>query len=66
MASLIVERASVINHILPQDSEDDTETSHVTLQALIELYTNYLRKAKEPSKEAYNWVSVTGPHRTVH
>ena len=21
-------------------------------------YTNYLRKAKEPSKEAYKWVSV--------
>ncbi|KAJ8318167.1 hypothetical protein KUTeg_003258 [Tegillarca granosa] len=29
--------------------------SHKTLKALIDLYYNYLKKAKEPDKEAYSW-----------
>ncbi|KAK3090472.1 hypothetical protein FSP39_012133, partial [Pinctada imbricata] len=55
MAQLIVERTSVINHILPQSNEESLDISHTTLKALIDLYYSYLCKAKEPSKEAYNW-----------
>ncbi|OWF40859.1 integrator complex subunit 1-like [Mizuhopecten yessoensis] len=55
MAQLIVERTTVINHILPLENQPSNELSHVTLKALIDLYTNYLRKAKEPDKEAYSW-----------
>ena len=58
MAQLIVERTTVINHILPQDGQSDCPISHMTLTALIDLYTTYLRKAKEPDKEAYSWVNI--------
>jgi len=59
MAQLIVERTTVVNHILPSEG-DDRQLAHMTLQALIDLYTNYLRKAKEPDKEAYSWVGIPG------
>ncbi|XP_060071544.1 integrator complex subunit 1-like [Ylistrum balloti] len=58
MAQLIVERTTVINHILPVENQPCSELSHVTLKALIDLYTNYLRKAKEPDKEAYSWSNI--------
>ncbi|XP_033752257.1 integrator complex subunit 1-like [Pecten maximus] len=58
MAQLIVERTTVINHILPVENQPSSELSHVTLKALIDLYTNYLRKGKEPDKEAYSWSNI--------
>ncbi|XP_048256851.1 integrator complex subunit 1-like [Haliotis rufescens] len=55
VAQLIVERTSVINHILPCEGNPWTPSQDVTLNALISLYVNYLKKAREPHKEAYTW-----------
>ena len=56
MAQLIVERNTIINHILPEEGRDDTTETHQTLKSLISLYNSYLKKAKEPQKEGYSWV----------
>ncbi|ESO87352.1 hypothetical protein LOTGIDRAFT_107278 [Lottia gigantea] len=55
MAQLIVERTSIINHILPAEGSKRTPMEDQTLAALIDLYMNYLIKATEQDKEAYNW-----------
>ena len=58
IAQLIVERTTVMNYILPSISEDLNKQSLDTLEALIFLFVNYLRKAKEQNKAGYSWVSL--------
>jgi hypothetical protein len=58
LANLIVDRTTVVNHILPQEVDCKVEMAHLTLTALHSLYFNYLTKAKKPNKEAYSWVCV--------
>ncbi|XP_022317209.2 integrator complex subunit 1-like [Crassostrea virginica] len=55
IANLIVDRTTVVNHILPQEEGRENELAHLTLTALYSLYFNYLTKAKKPNKEAYSW-----------
>lgn len=56
IANLIVDRTTVVNHILPLEEDCKIEMAHLTLTALHSLYFNYLTKAKKPNKEAYSWV----------
>ncbi|XP_056018068.1 integrator complex subunit 1-like isoform X2 [Ostrea edulis] len=55
IANLIVDRTTVVNHILPLEEDCKIEMAHLTLTALHSLYFNYLTKAKKPNKEAYSW-----------
>ncbi|XP_023242494.1 integrator complex subunit 1-like [Centruroides sculpturatus] len=63
MAQLIVERP-IINCILPQDL-NYANNNNTFLIAISDIFIKYLRKAKEPSKEAYSWSSSQG-HILVH
>lgn len=54
VTQLIVERTTVMNHIVPPHG-NRPELADKTLTAVLSLYTKYLRKAKEPDKEAYDW-----------
>lgn len=63
MAQLIVERP-IINCILPQDCSY-ANNNNAFLIAISDIFIKYLRKAKEPSKEAYSWSSSQG-HILVH
>lgn len=58
VTQLIVERTTVMNHIVPPHG-NRPELADKTLTAVLSLYTKYLRKAKEPDKEAYDWVSLS-------
>ena len=58
IAQLIVERTTVINYILPMDSSPRSPEQLNTLEALIQLFVNYLHTAKEPDTEGYSWVSA--------
>jgi len=61
MAQLIVERATLINHLLPQD-ELRTELAEHVLTAMINMFYVYLMKAQLPQIEAaFQWV-CTHPH----
>ncbi|KAL4240200.1 Integrator complex subunit 1 [Mactra antiquata] len=55
IAQLIVERTTIINYILPQDVGEISKCSLDTLEAFIQLFVDYLRKAKEPNKTGYQW-----------
>jgi len=56
MAQLIVERATLINHLLPQD-ELRTELAEHVLTAMINMFYVYLMKAQLPQMEAaFQWV----------
>lgn len=55
IAQLIVERTTIINYILPQDTGTSAPFSFDTLEAFIQLFVNYLRKAKEPNTASYSW-----------
>lgn len=55
MAQLIVERATLINHLLPQE-DVMSECADVVLAAMIGLFYNYLMKAQQPQHEGYSWV----------
>lgn len=57
LGQLIVERCAVINHLFPMEEERRTRQADITLRSLIHLYTSYLRKAKEPDRSSYTWVS---------
>ena len=60
MAQLIVERATLINHILPQEGISvNSERANLVLSAMLKLFFNYLTKAQEPEREGYSWVSAT-------
>lgn len=56
IAQLIVERTTIVNYILPQEMETASKSSLDTLEAFIQLFVDYLRKAKEPNKTGYAWV----------
>ena len=56
MAQLIVERATLINHLLPQDGIIN-ECAQRVLIAMIKLFYVYLAKAQQPQNEAIQWVS---------
>jgi len=61
MAQLIVERATLINHLLPQD-EQRTELAEHVLTAMIDMFYVYLIKAQLPQIEAaFQWVSTLLP-----
>ena len=56
VAQLIVERATLINHLLPQD-EHRTELAEHVLTAMIDMFYMYLIKAQLPQIEAaFQWV----------
>jgi integrator complex subunit 1 len=55
MAQLIVERATLINHLLPQEGFVN-ECAERVLVAMIELFYVYLTKAQQPQNEAFQWV----------
>ena len=63
MAQLIVERATLINHLLPQEgvtellSEWLQDRSELVLTSMIDLFYHYLAKAQQPQEEAISWVS---------
>ena len=58
MAQLIVERATLINHLLPQE-ELRTELAEHVLTAMIDMFYVYLIKAQLPQIEAaFQWVST--------
>lgn len=65
IANLIVDRTTVVNHILPQEEGRENELAHLTLTALYSLYFNYLTKAKKPNKEAYSWVCIVNTSSTI-
>ena len=65
IANLIVDRTTVVNHILPQEEGRENELAHLTLTALYSLYFNYLTKAKKPNKEAYSWVCLVNTSSTI-
>ena len=65
IANLIVDRTTVVNHILPQEEGRENELAHLTLTALYSLYFNYLTKAKKPNKEAYSWVCLANTSSTM-
>lgn len=54
LAQLIVERSSLVSALLPSTS-NRTAGSSRTLESLLLLFWAYLRKAREPNKEAYTW-----------
>jgi len=56
MAQLIVERATLINHLLPQEGIVN-ERAQLVLIAMIQLFYVYLTKAQQPQNEAIQWVS---------
>ena len=61
MAQLIVERATLISHLLPQD-ELRTELSEHVLTAMVNMFYVYLMKAQLPQIEAtFQWVCTILP-----
>ena len=61
MAQLIVERATLINHLLPQDDQRTELAEHV-LTAMIDMFYVYLIKAQLPQIEAaFQWVCTVLP-----
>jgi len=61
MAQLIVERATLISHLLPQD-ELRTELAEHVLTAMVNMFYVYLMKAQLPQIEAtFQWVCTVLP-----
>ncbi|GAB1607705.1 integrator complex subunit 1 [Argonauta hians] len=54
VAQLIVERTTVMSHVVPA-GDNRPELANRTLTAVLSLYTKYMRRAKEPDKDAYDW-----------
>uniref|UniRef100_A0A1B6EU77 Uncharacterized protein n=1 Tax=Cuerna arida TaxID=1464854 RepID=A0A1B6EU77_9HEMI len=50
MATLIVERSTIINAIIPSQDEPNAG-----LDAFLSMFHSYLLKAREPEREAYTW-----------
>ncbi|KAG8338374.1 Integrator complex subunit 1 [Homalodisca vitripennis] len=50
MATLIVERSTIINAIIPSQDEPNAG-----LDAFLSMFHSYLIKAREPEREAYTW-----------
>ena len=59
MAQLIVERATLMNHLLPTEG-NTSKRADLVLASMIDLFYNYLVKAQQPQEEAYSWVRF--PH----
>ncbi len=55
VATLIVERATLINHLLPSEGATSPR-SDLVLVAMVNLFHSYLRKAQE-EQAGYVWVS---------
>lgn len=65
ISQLIVERTSVMNHILPDSSTEPGSEQYQTLEAFLQLYHYYTMKVRRLEKVEYSWVSrdhVTCPH----
>ncbi|GAB6028979.1 Integrator complex subunit 1 [Chamberlinius hualienensis] len=54
IAQMIIERTTIMNYILPCTSEQANDAN--VLQYLMEIFVKYVRKAREPSQEAYSWI----------
>ena len=57
MAQLIVERATLMNHLLPQEGISNG-CAECVLIAMIDLFYVYLTKAQHPQNEAIQWVCI--------
>ena len=57
IATLIVERATLINHLLPSEAST-SERADLVLSAMVDLFYNYLLKAQQDQDQGYVWVSV--------
>ena len=57
IATLIVERATLINHLLPSEVST-SERADLVLSAMVDLFYNYLLKAQQDQDQGYVWVSV--------
>lgn len=55
MAQLIVDRTTLVNHLL-QRHHPDSDRAHAVLAGLLRLFMNYLSSAQQPHGEAYSWV----------
>ena len=58
MSQLIVERNSVMNHILPDVAAEHGPEYHASLEAFLRLFYTYLAKARRHEKGEYSWVGV--------
>ena len=56
LGQLIVERPTLINHLLPLEGVSD-DRSNLVLVAMINMFYGYLERAQQP-QEGYMWVSV--------
>lgn len=56
LAQLIVERATLISNLLPQE-ESSNSCAQIVLAAMIHLFYNYLIKAQQNQREGYSWVT---------
>lgn len=53
---MIVERTTIINYILPLDSQSSSkDIRDRTLEAFLQLYVTYVKKAREPNTAGYSW-----------
>lgn len=44
-----------MNHILPQEDISNPR-GEIVLSAMVDLFYSYLKKAQQPTDEAYSWV----------
>ena len=63
MAQLIVDRTTLMNHLL-QRHHSDSDRCDAVLAGLLRLFMNYLSSAQQPHGEAYSWVSASGSSST--
>jgi hypothetical protein len=56
LAQLVVKRATLLNHILPQQETGSDSFGDAVLTAMVGLFYDYLKKAQQPSDESYPWV----------
>lgn len=62
MAQLIVERATLLNHMLPQEGVTENlspwlqDRAELVLTALIDLFHHYLVMAQQSAEESLSWV----------
>ena len=58
MAQLVVERPTLMNHILPEDGGSSSVAANLVLAAMVDLFYCYLIKAQQQGSKEYMWVSA--------
>ncbi|XP_025095936.1 integrator complex subunit 1-like isoform X2 [Pomacea canaliculata] len=58
ISQLIVERTSVMNHILPDSSTEPGSEQYQTLEAFLQLYHYYTMKVRRLEKVEYSWSNI--------